>query len=577
LSPKVSVLGRQCIIRKDGPVASPDALLAARGFGAEEAALELRGGIGDFLSDPYAIPGVEAAAARIARAIVADEQIALFTDFDCDGSTSGALLYRFLRSLGASVGWYVPDRLTEGYGPNVGALRRIKDAGAELLVVLDSGTTAASVFEDAKWTDVVVIDHHATDGQPPRVSAVVNPKVAAGAPGANNCASVGLAFVVLVAVDRLLAGAGCREAGDRERLRSYLDLVAMGTVADVVPLRGLNRPLVRLGLAEMSRRRNVGIAALAAIAKIEDPSFSAFHQGFVLGPRVNAGGRIGRCSLGLEILAEEDPARAAELASVLDGLNAERRAMEKAAVAGAIAKLGPAEEVRDSAIVVRNDAWHPGIVGLIAARLKEAYARPAFALTAYGGDVVKGSGRSVRGFDLGACVIEARKAGLLKGGGGHPMAAGVSLGADQVAAFKERMCAEVAQVFPDGCPREHHVDGYLGFDQACLDVARALEGMAPFGAGFPEPSFAMRNVLIEDARPLGEAHLRLRLSDGVGRSVEALSWGTRGDDAPALRLGEFLECHAGQRATLAVRLSVNRWRQRESVRLVIEDARLDEC
>ncbi len=401
-------------------------VVAGRGVEVDDVAGYLDPSLRTLLPDPYVVTDMEAAAVRIADAVVRGESIAIFGDYDVDGATSAALLASFLRSAGADPLIHIPDRIFEGYGPNVGAIQSLADRGARLLVTVDCGTTSLEPITQAKrmGLDVVVIDHHQADEVLPPAVAIVNPNRLDDLSKLTYLAAVGLVFLTIVAINRELRRRGFWTGARAEPdLLGFLDLVALGTVADVVPLKGLNRAFVAKGLLAMRRRERIGLTALMDVGRLSGPPES-WHLGFLLGPRINAGGRIGRADLGVNLLLEQDSIEATRMAEELDRLNRERQAIEQAtlghAEAEAMAALGLEE--KGAVVVTASEGWHPGIVGLVAARLKERFGRPAFAIALEPGDSGTGSGRSIAGVDLGRAVRQAVAEGLLVKGGGHAMA-----------------------------------------------------------------------------------------------------------------------------------------------------------
>src|SRR5262252_2741074 len=413
----------------------PDAicrLLAARDVDLEGVPDFLEPTLRKFLPDPLHLKDMDAAVDRLVRAVRERERIVVFGDYDVDGATSAALLLRFFRSVGGNIAVYIPDRRKEGYGPNTAALLKLRQDGAAVVVTVDCGITAYEPLAEARRAglDTIVIDHHQAEITLPEAVAVVDPNRIDEQSPHKQLAAVGVAFLLAVGVNRALREAGWYSAERPEPdLRQWLDLVALGTVADVVPLTGVNRALVRQGLVVMGQRRNAGLAALADIARLREAP-GAYHLGFLLGPRVNAGGRVGQADLGARLLASDDPHEVGALALRLDEFNAERRAIERAVLDQAVEHIertyGPERQGLPAALLVESEGWHVVVIGIVASRLVERYGRPAFVI-GMDGAIGKGSGRSVRGVDLGAAVIAARQAGLLVNGGGHAMAAGVTV------------------------------------------------------------------------------------------------------------------------------------------------------
>jgi single-stranded-DNA-specific exonuclease len=413
----------------------PDAvarLLAARDVELDSVTGFLEPTLRQFLPDPSHLKDMDTAIQRLVRAVQGGERIVVFGDYDVDGATSSALLLRFFRNIGGNIGVYIPDRRKEGYGPNTAALLKLKAEGAAVVVTVDCGVTAFEPLAEAKRAglDTIVIDHHMAEIALPEAIAVVDPNRVDEASPHKQMAAVGVAFLLAVGVNRALRDSGWYGASRPEPdLRQWLDLVALGTVCDVVPLTGVNRALVRHGLKVMADRRNLGLAALADVARLKEAP-GAYHLGFLLGPRVNAGGRVGQADLGARLLSSDDPHEVGALALRLDEFNAERRAIEREVLDQAISRVeglyGPDRKGLPAALVIESDGWHVGVIGIVASRLVERYGRPAFVI-GLDGDLGKGSGRSVRGVDLGAAVIAARQAGLLVNGGGHAMAAGLTV------------------------------------------------------------------------------------------------------------------------------------------------------
>ena len=546
-------------------------VLAGRNVEADGVEAFLDPTIKRLMPDPHTLTDMEAAAERLADAVVAQESIAIFGDYDVDGATAAALLCRYLRHCGLDPAVHIPDRIFEGYGPNVEAIRALAAKGATLLVTVDCGTTSQEPLAEAGrlGLDVVVIDHHQADEELPRVAAIVNPNRADDLSGLTYLAAVGLVFLTLVAVTRALRGRNFWSAARPEPdLLSLLHLVALGTVADVVPLIGLNRAFVAKGLIALRRREHVGQTALMDVARLSGPP-EPWHLGFLLGPRINAGGRIGRADLGVRLLLEEDPSEAARIAGELDRLNHERRAIEQATVeqahAEAMAALGLEE--KGAVVVTAQEGWHAGVVGLVAARLKERYGRPAFAIALEPGGAGTGSGRSIAGVDLGRAVREAVREGLLVKGGGHAMAAGVTLRKAALAPFRAFMEEKLAGAV-EAARRERAllIDGAVSAGGFNLPLAELLARAGPYGAGNPEPVLALPAHTIAYADPVGEAHVRVRLKSGEGKFVNAIAFRVMGTP-----LGKALLDNRGRQVHAAGSIAVDRWQGEERVQLRLAD------
>ena len=493
-------------------------VLAGRGVEVDAVEAFLDPTVKRLMPDPYVLTAMEPAAARIADAAMRGEKIAIFGDYDVDGATSSALLARFLRAAGVEAMIHIPDRIFEGYGPNVEAIRSLADRGATLLITVDCGTTSIEPLAEARrlGLDVIVIDHHQADERLPD-ALVINPNRLDDLSELGHLAAVGLVFLAVVAVNRVLRERGFWNGARPEPdLLSLLDIVALGTVADVVPLRGLNRAFVSKGLIALRRRESSGLTALMDAARLAGPP-EPWHLGFLLGPRINAGGRIGRADLGVRLLMEDDPTEAGRIAAELDRLNRERQAIEQAmlaeAEAEALAALGLQEK---GAVVVTAAAnWHPGVVGLIAARLKERFNRPAFAIALEPGGIGTGSGRSIHGVDLGKAVRRAVADGLILKGGGHAMAAGVTLKRDALAAFRAYLEDTLADAVATArLDRALLIDGAVSAAGADAALIAMLAKAGPFGSSNPEPVIALPAHTVIYADKIGENHVRARTQSG---------------------------------------------------------------
>ncbi|MBJ3776540.1 single-stranded-DNA-specific exonuclease RecJ [Acuticoccus mangrovi] len=507
-------------------------VLAGRGVTLENAATELAPKIRDLLPDPSRLTDGDAVATRLADAVERGERIVLFADYDVDGATSAALVSRTLAALGAACRIVIPDRITDGYGPSVAAMHEIADAGADLVVCLDCGAGAIEPVAAAKerGLDLLVIDHHPVDALAP-ADAIVNPNRPDDLSGLGDLAAVGVAFVAMVGLVREMRRRGRFAASPEPNLLALLDCVALGTVADVVPLTPLNRAFVATGLTAMARRTNPGLSALATVSRLGGP-IDATHLGYVLGPRINAGGRIGDSRLGARLLTSEDPAETERIAELLDRLNRERRALETDALAEAEAMADP-----DAPLIVVAGTWHKGVVGLVAARLKERYRRPAIAI-ALEADAGTGSARSIRGVDIGAAIREAAADGLLIKGGGHAMAAGLTVAPERIARLVDRLTDRLAgEIAAARAADSLKIDAIASPGAIDETLARALSALGPWGAGRPKPVLALEGVTVDSAVPVGAAgdSLRLRLGALGGASVEAMAFRANGPIGERLR------------------------------------------
>ncbi len=544
-------------------------VMAARGIGIDEAEAFLDPTLRDALPDPSALEDMNRAAERLAAAIRDGESIAVFGDYDVDGATSSALLARFLSALGVPARIYIPDRITEGYGPTSPAMLRLNAEGADLVITVDCGTTAFAPLEAAADAalDVIVVDHHVAEPALPRAVAVVNPNRLDDRSGQGSLAAVGVTFLLTVATNRALRDSGWYESSGRKEpdLLGLLDLVALGTVCDVVPLTGLNRAFVSQGLKVMGKRRNPGLVALSDVARV-DSKLTEYHAGFLLGPRVNAGGRVGEAGLGARLLMTKDSGEALELAQKLDVWNAERREIEAQVLEEAIAQV-EGSDLNAALIVAAGEGWHPGVIGIVAGRLKERFNRPAFVIGFEGNDG-KGSGRSVEGVDLGSAVIAARQAGLLVNGGGHKMAAGLTVARDKLGALREYLEERVAvEIARNAVIPTLRLDGEMSLSGVQPDFVAALERLAPFGSGNSEPRFALTNVRVAKADVVGAGHVRCFLADNAGGRLKAIAFRAVGEP-----LGDVLLDKSGLALRLAGKLRPDNWQGREDVQLIIDDA-----
>jgi single-stranded-DNA-specific exonuclease len=545
-------------------------ILAGRGVAVEAVPAYLDPSLRQLMPDPFTLTDMQPAALRLADAIARGERIAIFGDYDVDGATSAAVLAGFLRHAGLDPLIHIPDRLFEGYGPNVEAVQALAARGASLLVTVDCGTTSPEALAQARarGLDTIVIDHHQAGETLPPALAIVNPNRQDCLSGLGQLAAVGLVFLTAVAVNRELRRRGFWSGGRAEpELLEMLDLVALGTVADVAPLTGLNRAFVAKGMIAMRRRERVGLTALMDAARLSGPP-EPWHLGFLLGPRINAGGRIGRADLGVELLLEADSTRAAAIAAELDRLNRERQALEMATVAEAEAEAQAALgiEERGAVVVTGAQGWHPGVVGLVAARLKERFQRPAFAVAFSVDGTGTGSGRSIPGVDLGAVVRRAAAEGVLIKGGGHAMAAGLTVARDglpRLRAYLEQALAAAVEA-----ARGSHalrIDGAVSAAAADLALVATVSRAGPYGAGNPEPVFALPAHTVVYAEEAG-AHVRARLRARDGAVLQAIAFRAAGR-----ALGRALIEARGQPLHVAGTLSVDRWNGNERVQMRISD------
>jgi single-stranded-DNA-specific exonuclease len=534
--------------------------LVRRNVGPEEAQGFLDPRLRDLLPDPLTLRDMGKAATRFLRAVKTREKIAIFADYDVDGGSSAALLIVWLRALGIDPTLYIPDRIDEGYGPNEPAMEALAKTHS-LIICVDCGTLSHGPIAAAVGADVVVLDHHLGGETLPPAHAVVNPNRQDESGDLSYLCAAGVVFMMLVEANRQMRADGATGPD----LMSLLDLVALATVADVAPLIGVNRAFVRQGLMVMARRERIGLVALADVAGM-DAMPNTYHLGFLLGPRVNAGGRIGKADLGARLLATQDPNEARALAERLDQLNTERREIEAQVREKALEQA--AERGTDGPLVwAAGEGWHPGVVGIVASRLKEAVNRPSVVI-GFDGDEGKGSGRSVSGIDLGAAIHRVAAEGLLVKGGGHKMAAGLTVMRDKLEHAMARLGELLARQGADAIgPQDLLLDGLLMPGAATVALVQQIEAAGPFGAGAPAPRFAFPDVKILFTKRVGTGHLKFTFGDGLGAKIDAIAFGAM--DGP---LGAAIEGHGGKRFHLAGRLEINVWQGRQSVQLRLEDA-----
>lgn len=525
-----------------------------------------------YLSNIPTLKGSSETATRIEKALRANESVCIFGDYDVDGATSSALMSRFLTALGhTNHGIYIPDRMTEGYGPNNEALQSIKNSGARLVIMLDCGTTA---FEQADFArsiglDVLIIDHHAAEPKLPVALAVINPNRMDEDGLLGHLAACGVTFLTLIETVKHLRTTDFFHTCPEPDLMGLLDIVALGTVADVVPLKTLNRAFVAQGLKIMAKRQNIGIAALLDVAEVTSAP-QAFHLGFVLGPRINAGGRVGDASLGAKLLTETNPVKARDIATILDNHNDDRKEIEKQTLEQAIHLMDEQSANLNHLVCVAGKDWHAGVIGIVAARLKERTNRPTFVISIDADGIGKGSGRSINGVDMGALVIAARQNGLLVAGGGHKMAAGLTVEQDKIPAFAKFVDGHISKKHGAGPLKpELAIDAILSPQGATVELAQTLSAMEPFGQGNPEPRLALMDCRILKVDVLKDVHLRLIVGDAMRNgSLTVMAWKAVGTD-----MGKTLMNDCFNRPVhLAGNLQINEWRGRKSVQFILSDA-----
>lgn len=543
----------------------PDILarfLLGRGVSPDEAHGFLHPSLKASLPDPSHLRDMDAGAERLAQAVIAGEIIGIFGDYDVDGATSSALLARFFALLGARTLTHIPDRMKEGYGPNAPALRSLKERGAAVVITVDCGTLAFDALEEAHAAglDVIVADHHQGEARRPKALAIINPNRLDETSPHKNLAAVGVCFLLAVAVTRALRRAGWFNARPEPDLLSLLDLAALGTICDVVPLTGANRALVAQGLKILAARRNTGLRVLMDVARLGEPP-GTYACGFVLGPRINAGGRVGKSEFGARLLSCDDETEALTLARALDLHNEERKAIEALVMEQAMA-MAEAQAADMPVILVSGAGWHPGVIGIVAGRIKERHGKPV-AVVALEGGVGKASARSVGGFDFGANVIAALEAGLLVAGGGHAMAAGFTVEEDKLAALHAFLIQRCTGLRAE---RTLKLDACVALSGLNVALAHALEQAGPYGSGHPQPRLCVLGAQVAHATVVGGKHVRLILTDESRTRLPALAF--RSVDTP---FGQALLKLPGKRIHAAGTLKCSFWQGREEAAFTLED------
>lgn len=538
-------------------------ILAARGIALENVPGFLQPSLKTSLPDPSHLLDMDKAAERIADAVTCDEKIAIFGDYDVDGATSSALLMRYLRALGNEPIVYIPDRMKEGYGPNTAALLSLKERGARVVITVDCGTLSFEPLQKAAEAglDVIVVDHHIGAAEMPKCFALVNPNRLDENSPHRQLAAVGVAFLLCVAVNRMLRARGAAVPD----LKQWLDIVALGTVCDVVPLTGVNRALVTQGLKIMAARGNTGIRTLMDIARVDEKP-GVYHAGFVLGPRINAGGRVGKSDLGVRVLTTDDEAMALTLAKELDVHNNERRTIE-AMVLEAAMKQAETIPSAQAAICVVGNGWHQGVIGIVAGRLKERFYKPSIVIALENG-VGKASARSVSGFDMGASVIAARDSGLLLAGGGHAMAAGFTVEENKIPALVEFFSRRIITALGnDGPQKKLYIDAELSLSGATVELVEMLDRLGPFGQSNPAPRVALKRVINLSPEIVKGEHVKTWLIDGVSNArMNAIAFRVVGT-----KLGEALLATRGKAIDIVGQIRSREWLGNKSVSIMIED------
>ncbi len=542
-------------------------LLIMRGHDLETAPSFLKPSLRQDLPDPLKLKDMSKAIQRLVTAITSNEKIVIWGDYDVDGATSSALLTRFFKAIGIPVAVYIPDRIKEGYGPNIPGIQKFRDQGYAVMITVDCGTTSFEAIAEAQGMDVIVLDHHASEAKLPSAFALVNPnRIDESIESTHlfgHLAAVGISFLCIVALNRALRDAGFYSSVKEPDLMDLLDLVALGTVCDVMPLTGLNRTFVSQGLKVMAKRKNIGLKALADTSGLDEKP-TPYHLGFVLGPRINAGGRVGESFLGSRLLSTENPEEAYEIAKKLDLYNQERRVLEAEASDQALLQVDP----EAPAIVVSRDGWHEGVIGIVAGRLKERFHKPTAVITWNPEGIGKASARSIPGFDFGRFVHKAHHLGYVLGGGGHAMAAGFSLTKEQLPQLTNFLMSELIR-----CEEEVDLkpqlkcDGYLDLRSLTPSLLSEIEALAPFGMGNPGLKFVFNDVMVESYQLIQDQHIKCRFSQGDGVVVEGIGFRLK-DSA----LGDVLMDCSRRPLTLLASPKLDTWGGKVKVSLMIEDA-----
>ena len=549
-------------------------VVVGRGIGIDDASVFLKPTLKETLPDPSHFKDMDKACSRIADAIVAKEKIAVFGDYDVDGATSSALLKRFFNNINQSITAYIPDRMSEGYGPNTKALLELKAAGHALVITVDCGIVSFEPLKAAKdaGLEMIVVDHHQAEAKLPDAVAVVNPNRLDEEPGYGQLAAVGVTFITIIGVNRELRKRGWYKDQNLEepKIIEWLDLVALGTICDVVPLVGINRALVSQGLKIMAERRNVGLKALSDVASINEAP-GTYHAGFLLGPRVNAGGRVGRAGAGTILLSTDDEQEAHDIAHELNTYNAERQAIEAMVLEDAMtqvqAKIGVGGVV-PPVVIAANVGWHPGVIGIVAGRLKEHFGRPTIVIAIDENGDAKGSGRSIMGVDLGSAITAARQLEILTAGGGHAMAAGLSMRGEKIDELNDFLCERLSGKVADAMTSlSMKLDGVLNLAGVSTDLVKILDKIGPYGQGNAQPRFAFADVQLAYVDIVGKDHVKCSLRGADGTTVKAMAF--RAADKP---LGRLLLESRGKNIKIAGTIRNNTWNGRTTAEIFIEDA-----
>ncbi len=541
-------------------------ILASRGQSHDHIEAYLNPSLRNEMPDPFVMQDMEIGSARIAKAIVDGEQVGVFGDYDVDGTTAAAILKRYFDAIGLPLLVYLPDRITEGYGPSIGAFRALNKDGASLIITVDCGASAHDPIEAAaaEGIDLVVLDHHLMNGPPPKgATAVINPNRPDDVSGLTNLSAAGVAFMAVVALNRRLRDAGWFKGKTEPDIRGLLDLTALGLVCDVMSLTGLTRVLVLQGLKVLGMGGNLGLTALGERAGMKGP-LSTYHLGFLLGPRINAAGRIGHARLAFELMTSTDHTKCKELAERLHVMNAHRQEIEAAVQADAIRMIETQKLHQDNVIVAAGEGWHPGVIGIVAGRVKEIYDRPTIIIS-IDGEIGKGSGRSITGVDLGAAVGSLNNDDVLMAGGGHAMAAGLTVAAPNIETVRTRLNSMLRQDVVIARQNQlRHVDGVVAPGAVSKSFAEMVGKAGPYGQGNPEPVFVIANLRPDYVKTVGQNHLSVTFASDGGESVRAIAFRAEGEP-----LGDMLK--SGERLNVVGKIKADDWRGGNSGQLQIVD------
>lgn len=549
-------------------------VIVGRGIGVDAVERFLKPTLKENLPDPSFFKDMDIACSRIADAIMAHEKVAVFGDYDVDGATSAAIFKRFFKSLKQDITAYIPDRMIEGYGPNTKALLELKASGHDLVITVDCGIVSFEPLEAAydAGLDMIVLDHHQAEARLPKAIAVVNPNRLDEEPGYGQLAAIGVSFITIVGINRDLRNRGWYADNDitEPDIIQWLDLVALGTICDVVPLIGINRALVSQGLKIMATRRNEGLKALSDIAGMTEAP-STYHAGFLLGPRVNAGGRVGRSEAGTILLSTDDPQIAESISRELNIYNAERQTIEAMVLEDAMDQVHHnigAGGIVPPVIVAANVGWHPGVIGIVAGRLKEHFNRPTLVIAIDDNGDAKGSGRSIMGVDLGAAITAARQSEIIVAGGGHAMAAGLSLRQEKIKELEDFLQIRLQNKVDDAIASlSLKLDGVLSLSAVTTDLVNILDDIGPYGQGNAQPRFAFAEVFLSYVDIVGKDHVKCSLKSADGKVVKAMAF--RSADKP---LGQLLLASRGKNIKIAGTIRNNHWNGNSAAEIFIDDA-----